>query len=369
MNLPQLPFLSHEIAGNSIQAWLIAVAIVVAGMAVLRLVLAVLRSRLPRPAPGEVNLGIRAVAADIVHAARAFLLGLPLVLPARATLDLAASVDVWVGSVAIIALIIQIGLWIDALFGTWLSDYRRRHDVEEAGERVTTLHAITFVFRLVLWSLVLLVALDNIPGVNVTTLVASLGVGGIAVALAMQNILADLFASLTITLDKPFVIGDFIIVGDFLGTVQQIGLKTTRIQSLSGEQLIFSNNDLLSSRIRNYGRMKERRIVFGFGVVYQTPADKLERIPDLVREIVGGLDQVRLDRVHFKAFGDFSLNFEVVYYVEVPDYNVYMDKQQAINLALARRFEAEAIEFAYPTQTLFVNRLQGAGEAAGEAEN
>jgi small-conductance mechanosensitive channel len=215
------------------------------------------------------------------------------------------------------------------------------------------------VVKVVLWAAVVLIALDNL-GVHITTLVAGLGVGGIAVALAVQNILGDLFSSVTIILDKPFVIGDFIIVGDFLGSVEHIGLKTTRVRSLSGEQLVFANSDLLKSRIRNFKQMTERRIVFAFGVIYQTAADKLAAIPGLVREIVEAQPQARFDRAHFKAFGGSSLDFEVVYWVTNPDYNLYMDIQQAINLGLFRRFAAEGIEFAYPTQTLYVEKL-GAG--------
>jgi small-conductance mechanosensitive channel len=234
--------------------------------------------------------------------------------------------------------------------------------MKEDAAAATTIGALRFIAKLVLWTAVLLLALDNL-GLDITTLVAGLGVGGIAVALALQSVLGDLFASLSIVLDKPFVIGDFIIVGDFLGTVEHIGLKTTRVRSLSGEQLVFSNGDLLSSRIRNYKRMAERRIVFGFGVVYQTPAEQLEAIPGMVREFIESLEKTRFDRAHFKGFGNFSLDFEVVYYVLVPDYNIYMDIQQQINLALYRRFEQDGIEFAYPTQTLYVMG-QGGGDAA-----
>jgi small-conductance mechanosensitive channel len=197
--------------------------------------------------------------------------------------------------------------------------------------------------------------LDNL-GFNITTLVAGLGIGGIAVALALQNILGDLFASLSIVLDKPFVIGDFIIIDNYLGTIEHIGLKTTRIRSLSGEQLVFSNTDLLQSRIRNFKRMFERRVVFSIGVTYQTSADKLAKIPKMIKDIVESKDPVRFDRSHFKDYGDFSLNFETVYWVKSPEYNVYMDIQQAINLELYSKFEAEGIEFAYPTQTLFVTK-------------
>jgi small-conductance mechanosensitive channel len=220
------------------------------------------------------------------------------------------------------------------------------------------------VARLAVWSLVLLLALDNL-GFNITALLAGMGIGGIAVALAAQNILGDLFASLSIVLDKPFVVGDFIVVGEQLGTVEYIGLKTTRIRSLGGEQIVFSNTDLLGSRIRNYKRMQERRVVFGFGVVYQTPHEKLQTIPGMVREIIGKLDRARFDRAHFKEYGDSSLNFEVVYYVLSADYNVYMDIQQAINLELFRRFQEDGIDFAYPTRTLYVVGEQAARGGPG----
>ncbi|MEQ8215048.1 MAG: mechanosensitive ion channel family protein, partial [Smithellaceae bacterium] len=205
----------------------------------------------------------------------------------------------------------------------------------------------------------LLLILDNL-GFNITSLVAGLGIGGVAVALAVQNILGDLFASLSIVIDKPFVVGDFIVIDQLRGTVEHVGLKTTRLRSLSGEQLIFSNNDLLKSRIQNFKRMTERRVVFGFGVTYQTPQDKLPLINGIVREIIEKQEHVNFDRVHFKEFGNSALNFEVVYIVKDQDYNLYMNIQQAINLEMFRRFQEEKIEFAYPTQTLFVQHEETA---------
>jgi small-conductance mechanosensitive channel len=187
---------------------------------------------------------------------------------------------------------------------------------------------------------------------DVSALVASLGVGGIAVALAAQNILGDLFASLSILFDKPFVVGDFIIVDDLPGTVEKVGLKTTRVRSLFGEQLVFSNNDLLSSRIKNYKRMEERRVVFPLGVTYQTGAEQLELIPGIIKKTIEKQEKVRFDRSHFKGYGDFALLFETVYWVTEPDYNLYMDIQQKINLELFHLFEEQGIEFAYPTQTI-----------------
>jgi small-conductance mechanosensitive channel len=223
--------------------------------------------------------------------------------------------------------------------------------VEGESTQIATSTALTFVGKLVLWSVALLLVLENL-NFDVSALVASLGVGGIAVALAAQNILGDLFASLSILFDKPFVVGDFIFVGDMMGTVEKVGLKTTRVRSLFGEQLVFSNNDLLSSRIKNYKRMEERRVVFTLGVTYQTNAEQLELIPGIIKETIENQEKVRFDRSHFKGYGDFALLFETVYWVTDPDYNLYMDIQQRINLELFRHFEEQGIEFAYPTQTI-----------------
>lgn len=255
----------------------------------------------------------------------------------------------------IFSIVVQVALWGNLLITRLLHRHMSvRSEADGGAVAVGAVGAVGFVLRLALWSFLLLLGLDNL-GLDITALVAGLGVGGIAVALAVQNILGDLFASLSIVFDKPFEPGDFIIVGEQLGTVERIGLKTTRIRSLHGEQVVISNTDLLSSRIRNYKRMDERRIVFGVGVTYDTPRDKLARIPTLVRAVIEALPAARFDRAHFKGFGAFSLDFEIVYYVLDPDYNRYMDLQQAINLGIVDAFAAEHIEFAFPTQTLHVN--------------
>jgi small-conductance mechanosensitive channel len=208
-----------------------------------------------------------------------------------------------------------------------------------------------FIGQAVVWTLILLLALQAL-GANVTALIASLGVGGIAVALALQNVLGDLFASITILLDKPFVVGDSIVIGDFNGTIEKIGVKSTRLRSVSGEEIIIGNQDLVSSRVRNFKRMRERRQVFTVGLTYDTPRAKLEKIPTIFKEIVTSVPDTRFDRAHFKSFGTSSLDFEVVYFVEKPDSNTLMDVQQRINLAIFDRFAAEGIEFAFPTQTV-----------------
>jgi len=256
-----------------------------------------------------------------------------------------------VGRVAVLALIVQGGLWGGRLVSAWLTRIIRRKREEDAAS-ATTLTVLGFVARVGLWTLVLLLALDNL-GFNISALLAGLGIGGVAVALAAQSILGDLFASLAIALDRPLAIGDFIVIGDHMGTVEYIGLKTTRLRSLGGEQIVFSNSDLLSSRLHNYGRMRERRVQFSFGVTYDTPADLLESIPAEIRRIVEGRAQTRFDRAHFKDFGDSSLNYEVVYYVLDPDYNKHMDILHAINIALMRRFQELRVAFAFPVRVVY----------------
>jgi small-conductance mechanosensitive channel len=268
------------------------------------------------------------------------------------SLQLPAEVRDILWKVTIVAAIVQAGIWISTALTIWLENYRKGE--EDGGHRMT-MNALSFLGRIVLWATALLLILDNL-GVDVTALVAGLGIGGVAIALAVQNILGDLFASLSIVLDQPFVLGDFIVVGDLAGSVEHIGIKTTRIRSISGEQLVFSNADLLGSRIRNFGRMERRRVVFSIGVTYQTPVDKIERIPALIRSAVEAQEQVSFDRSHFSSYGDFSLNFETVYFVESSDYAKHMDILQAVNLRIFQSFADEGIEFAYPTQTLILEK-------------
>lgn len=253
----------------------------------------------------------------------------------------------------IVILVSQIALWGDRIVTVAVErTFERQKEANPAGATHLILGGL--VARIVLWSIAALVTLDNL-GFNITTLMASLGVGGIAVALAVQNILGDIFSSVSISLDKPFVIGDFIVVDSYMGTVEYVGMKTTRLRSLGGEQIIFSNTELLKNRIRNYKRMQERRVLFEFGIAYETPKAEIERIPQMVREIVTADSlQTRFDRAHFKGYGDSALLFEVVYYVLTPDYNQYMDIQQAINLALLEKFRQCGIAFAYPTRTLYI---------------
>src|SRR5918996_604115 len=252
----------------------------------------------------------------------------------------------------VIALFLQGALWASHVVVGWIAWYAAsRADQNRA--IANALGLIQLFARVVVWSIALLLILNNL-GFDVTALVAGLGIGGIAVALAAQNILGDLFASLAIVLDQPFVVGDAVLLGDKTGTVERIGIKTTRIRSLSGEELVVSNADLLASRIHNFKRMAERRVVFTLGIAYGTPAEKLEKLPAMLRAIIEAQQLVRFDRAHFARYGDFALIYEVVYWMLSADYNVYMDTQQRINLAILRRLQDEGVEFAYPTQTVYL---------------
>lgn len=230
---------------------------------------------------------------------------------------------------------------------------------EDAGERkAKQLKSISTLGKILVWGVGLVFLLDNL-GVNISAVVAGLGIGGIAVALAAQTILGDLFSYFVIFFDRPFEVGDFIIIDDKTGTVEQIGIKTTRIRALSGEQLVLSNTDLTSSRIHNYKKLQRRRVVFQLGVIYETPAAKLKIIPEIVKNIIVEAENAEFDRGHFKSYGDFSLNFEFVYYVLSADYAIYMDIQQDINLKIFSAFEERGIVFAYPTQMVYVSKTSG----------
>ncbi|HMB25807.1 MAG TPA: mechanosensitive ion channel family protein [Patescibacteria group bacterium] len=219
------------------------------------------------------------------------------------------------------------------------------------------LQAISIILKAVLWIVAIILILSNL-GINVTSLIASLGIGGIAIALALQNILTDIFSSFSLYVDKPFEIGDFIAVGGDSGTVERIGLKTTRIRTLQGEELVISNKELTTARVQNFKRLEQRRVVVNLGVIYETSQTKLKAIPSITKRIIKDIKGVDFDRCHFESFGDFSLNFELVYLVNSDDYADYMEKKQEINLAIFKEFEKEKIEFAYPTQVIVLNKSE-----------
>jgi small-conductance mechanosensitive channel len=344
----------QTILGNTADKWLIALFITILGTLVLSIIAKFLGrtfTSLQGKLPGDIGL----VLAEMFHRTKRFVLFIISIYGGSKILALPASLETFLSYLALIAGGIQIGIWAAFLITKLVTGYViSKTDQEDipSGIAVTTLLA-----RVIVWSFIVLLVLDNL-GFNITTLVAGLGVGGIAIAMASQNILADLFASLSILLDKPFKVGDFIIVGEFLGSVEYIGLKTTRLRSLGGEQLVFSNTDLLSSRIRNYKRMLERRIAFTIGVEYDTDYEKLKRVPGMIKDIISSVELTRFDRSHFISYGDFSLKIETVYYILSPDYNIYADVQQEINLKIFKKFKEEKIVFAFPTQTIHLAGIQ-----------
>ena len=332
----------------------IAAAVFVVLLALRELVVRRLGKRAERTASGlddlVVNLGRRTQILVIVIAAL-YVGSLYLSLPFRQERALRG--------LTAVAVFLQLALWSSVAIDFWIARQRRKMDHDATS--VALAGVLRFVAKLTLWALLLMMALDNL-GVNVTAMVTGLGIGGVAVALALQNVLGDLLASLSIVLDKPFVIGDAITVDTLTGTVESIGLKTTRLRAVSGEQIIFANSDLLKSRVHNWKRMAERRVVLTFGVPYETPPDALARIPALVRASVEATDLTRFDRAHFKGLGASSLDFEAVYSILAPDYNAYMDRQQAINLGLLRAFEREGLAFASGAQTVVLTRPKPAGK-------
>lgn len=257
-----------------------------------------------------------------------------------------------------IAVGVVVTFFILRLISTIIEVILHRHVRKQEGgeEKVKQLGGLLIIFNIIIWLVGTLALVQNL-GYDVTTIIAGLGIGGIAIALAAQNILGDLFNYFVIFFDRPFEVGDFIVVDDKKGTVEYIGIKTTRLKSLSGEQLILSNSDLTKSRLHNFKRMDRRRILFSFGIVYDVTPDQLRDIPALIKKIIEEQKNVTFDRAHFLSYGSFSLDFEVVYFVENPDYNFYMDIQQNINIRIYEEFRKRGIEFAYPTQTVISKDL------------
>ncbi len=347
-------FLALEFLGNTIQAFAIALGVffaILIGLWILKTAIVKRLRRLAERTATDIDdflIGLPRHVGPVTYFVLAFYFATrSLVLPE----NLARVIHI-LFVVILTFKIIQTALEIVAFL---LRKWAARAEPDDPTSALVVTNMIK-VLRVALWAAGVIFVLDNL-GIHVTSIVAGLGIGGVAVALAAQSLLGDAFSSFAIFVDKPFKVGDFIIVGDLLGTVEHIGFKTTRIRSLGGEQLVFSNSDLTSSRIRNYKRMKMRRIVFTVGVTYQTTLEQVKAIPGIIEEIIKSHELAKFDRAHFKSFGDFGLIFEAVYNVLVPEYNKYMDVQQSINEEIMEAFQKRGIEFAYPTQQLFVTQV------------
>ena len=356
-------YLAFRWYGNTVQTWLLALAVALASIGVLLIVRRFLVGRFFRYAGASPN-EIDDLLAELLKRTRiSVLMVLVVAGTALLMLILPTALRTGIKAVAVVALFVQGMSWGNGIISFWMNHYAARRGMT-TGSSAATVGALVVLARVALFLVLFLFALDNL-GFEIAPLIAGLGIGGIAIALAVQNILGDLFAALSIVVDKPFAVGDFIIIDTHMGTVEHIGLKSTRIRALSGEQIIIGNADLLKARINNFQRMVERRAVFTIGVVYETEPETLERIPTIIREVVTAQDRVRFDRSHFRTYADSSLNFETVYWVLTPDFTAYADIQQAINFEIFRRFRDAGIVFAYPTRTIYMGDRAGTQNDAG----
>jgi len=349
----------------SMEGWLKAILMAGVGYLLLSALCAFLTKRLT--ALSQRTKGrIDDVVAAALGSTKQSLLLLFAILIGLHNVDLSDRVETWLSHALAVVIGLQLAFWLNRAISVWIDKVVDPKTDPALRNRATTT-TMVFILRLAVLLTLLLAVLANM-GVNITAFVTSLGIGGVAIALALQTILSDLLASLAIGFDKPFEVGDFIIVDDWMGTVEYIGVKTTRLTSLSGEQLIRSNTELLKSVIHNYKRMSERRVVFGFSVAYETPIEQLAQLGGVVRDIILTQKPVRFDRAHFIKFGTSSLDFEVVYYVLDPDYNLYMDIQQTINLELMKACAARGVSFAIPSSVLRVaSEIKLAAPAAMQA--
>ena len=342
--------LDETIYGNSVRAWLVATL----ALAVTLALLVFARRLITRRAAARVartKTPVDDLALDMAKRTRSyFLLAIALVVAVR-FVELPARIGGLLDKLVALVVLLQAARWATGVIGFYVARHVEKRRGTSDAANLWAARMLGFAANVAVWAIILVALLDNL-GFDVTTLVTGLGIGGIAIALAVQNVLGDIFAAMSIVLDKPFVVGDFIVVDGFSGTVEQIGLKTTRLRSLSGEQIIFSNGELLKGRIRNYKRLYERRNVFLTDVAADTPTDVVQRIPGMLREIVEAQQPVRFDRSHFSAFTDSALRFETVYFVLDPDYNKYMDIQQSIFVSLLDRFRKDGIELAVPTRVI-----------------
>jgi small-conductance mechanosensitive channel len=335
--------------GNTIAAWAKALATFAVWFTVLPLARAFIGRRLKNRVATHPVAFLLLVRSLIGATTRIFMLAVATYLAMR-WLEVAPRVERYLDVAILVVVWFQIGLWLSAAVRHAI-DTRRGHELAGA-EGAASLNILRFVALVAVWTVALLMLLANL-GVEIMPLVAGLGIGGIAVALAVQNVLGDLFASLSIALDKPFRVGDFIITGEEKGTVERIGIKSTHLRSLTGELIVMPNGELLKSRLRNYTNMSERRVVFSIGITYETPRDRLREVPGIIERAIRSHDKTRFDRAHFSSFADFALVFETVYYVLDKEFNTYMDIQQAVNLELVGEFARRGIEFAYPTNRQF----------------
>ncbi len=349
-----------QVFGNEVLRWITALSIALFSTLLLIVLRRIIAKRIHSDEEDSVTHSLRAMMAGVIQKTKLPILLLISLFIGSRILILPVDAKNTLRMLAGISLLFQLGLWANYFISLLVERIQEKNKDDK--NAVSGALLISLIARVAVWTAVLLVILDS-AGVNVTTIVTGLGVGGIAIGLATQKVLGELFASVSIILDKPFKEGDYVFIGEDSGIVERIGMKSTRIRSLDGEMLIFSNSELLNQRIRNYQPLIERRQKVQLGVEYDTPYEKLVTIPAMLTEIVANTPQTRFVRAHFFSYGDSALIFELVYYVEVPDYQTFLDINQAINLAVFKRFSEEGLVFAFPTQTLHLIRDDKPSEA------
>lgn len=353
MTLPEwLGWLRFELGGNPLWRWLVAVLGASAVFGIVWVLKRVIIRRIVDWAT-RTRTDLDDVVVSPAKATSWLLVGVLSAVAGAQVLALSDRPRHVLSIVTLIVVALQLGTWAQAVGRAAIEAWGRRQQREGSA---TVVAGLRFAVRTAVWTLVLLVVLANL-GVRIDALLAGLGVGGVAAALAVQNVLGDVFASLAVYFDRPFDLGDFVVVDDVSGTVEVIGVRSTQIRALSGEQIVFPNAKLAASVIRNYRRMTERRVVLSIGVTYGTPVAKLREAAKLVRAAIEAEEGVRFERAHIKGFGAFSLDIEAIYHVLSREYGVFMDRQQEINLRIIESFERDGLDFAFPTQTLHVDGL------------
>lgn len=341
--------------GNSLQDWAIALLILLLVALGFEILKRLILRRIDRT-PELKAKGLDRLINNLLSGTRSYFVFLIALYLATLTIDLPESVNPMIKTLVIVITILQCGFWGSTVID-FLIERRIQARPGEEGDTATVMGAVKLVAKIALWTIVILLILENLTGIEIGALLATLGVGGIAIALAVQGILGDLFASVSISLDKPFVIGDTIGLDNLTGEVEKIGLKSTRIRSVSGEQIVVSNSDLLSSRLKNFQRMERRQVLFTLGINYGTPQEKLALIPDLMRSIIETYENTSFVRAVFQSYGESALIFEIMYFMETADIPLFKETHHAINMEIYRRFEAEGIEISTPSQTIFLEQL------------
>jgi small-conductance mechanosensitive channel len=349
--------LAYRFAGNLIQDYAIAFAVFLITFVILEIFKSIVIKKL-REMAKQTHTTIDNLLLDIIDRVK---------LPFYALLSLFIAIQFLttpqiITNIVFYALIISATYYVivglDNLIDYFTGRMKKEQEEQEGEADTSILELINKAAKIGIWVIGGFFVLTNL-GFEITPLIAGLGIGGVAIAFALQNVLGDIFASISIYFDKPFKTGDFIIIGEDMGTVKHIGIKSTRIQTLQGQELVVSNRELTETRVHNYKKMEKRRVVFTFGVTYQTTSTKVRKVLEITKDIIDKIEMAELSRVHFKQFGDFALLFEVVYYVNSKEYMGYMDTQQEINLKIKEQFEKAGIEMAYPTQTVYVHGIEG----------